>query len=158
MLEFLFSVLSTVRSVARSRVDLLLEIAALREQLEVYRRQVRRPKIRRGDRLFWIWLRRHWPRWKQALVIVKPATVLRWHRQGYKRYWRWRSNGKPGRPHIPQQLIAFIRRISGDHPEWGEDRIALELNLKLGVDHSPRTISMYMVDPVTPPSHVRLSS
>ena len=151
MLRLLYSVLSTVRSAARSRLDLLLEIAALREQLEIYRRQVRRPKLRRGDRLFWIWIRRHWPRWKDALVIVKPATVLRRHRAGYKAYWRWRSKGKPGRPRIPQRHIAFIRRISRDHPEWGEDRIALELKLKLGVEHSTSTIRRYMVDPVTPP-------
>ena len=82
---------------------------------------------------------------------VKPATVLRWHRAGYKAYWRWRSKGKPGRPRIPQKHIAFIRRIPRDHPEWGEDRIALELKLKLGADHSPRTIRKYIVDPVTPP-------
>ena len=143
MLGFVISVLSAVRSVARSRVDLLLEIAALCEQLEIYLRQVKRPKLRRGDRLFWIWIRRHWPRWREALVIVKPATVMRWHRAGYRKYWRWRSRGKPGRPRIPQRHIAFIRRISRDHPEWGEDRIALELKLKLGVDHSPSTIRKY---------------
>ena len=151
MLRFLYGVLSTVRSATRSRLDLLLEIAALREQLEIYRRQVRRPKLRRGDRLFWIWIRRHWPRWRDALVIVKPATVLRWHRKGHRAYWRWRSRGKPGRPRIPQKHIAFIRRFSGDPPEWGEDRIALELKLKLGVEHSTSTIRRYMVDPASPP-------
>ena len=101
--------------------------------------------------MFWIWLQRHWPGWKNALVIVKPETVLRWHRQGYRAYWRWRSKGKPGRPRIPRQHIELIRRISSDHPEWGEDRIALELKLKLGVEHSTSTIRRYMVDSCTPP-------
>jgi len=93
-----------------------------------------------------VWLSRHWPRWKSALVIVKPDTVLRWHRDGYRRYWRWRSKGKPGRPRIPRRHIAFIRRISSENPRWGEDRIALEMKLKLGVDHSTSTIRRYMVD------------
>ncbi|MBM4321558.1 MAG: transposase, partial [Deltaproteobacteria bacterium] len=73
-------------------------------------------------------------------------TVLRWHRKGYELYWRWRSRGKTGRPRIPRQHIEFIRRISSDHPEWGEDRIALELKLKLGAEHDPSTVRRYMVD------------
>ena len=73
-----------------------------------------------------------------------PETVLRWHRQDYELFWRWRSRGKPGRPRIPRQHIEFIRRISADHPEWGEDRIALELNLELGAEHDPSTVRRYM--------------
>jgi len=91
-------------------------------------------------------LQRQWRRWKSALVLVKPETVLRWHREGYRRHWRWRSKGKPGRPRIPRRHIEFIRRISSDNPTWGEDRIALEMKLKLGVDHSTSTIRRYMVD------------
>ena len=102
--------------------------------------------------MFWIWLARTWPRWRQALVIVQPQTVLAWHRAGYRAYWRWRSRGKPGRPRIPLAHIRFIHRISFDHPEWGEDRIALELKLKLGVEHSTSTIRRYMVDTPRPPS------
>ena len=131
---------------ASPRADLLLEIAALRQQLGVYQRQNRRPGLRRSDRIFWIWLCRTWPRWKSALVFVKPETVLAWHREGYRQYWRWKSRGRPGRPRIPRRHIAFIRRISGDHPEWGEDRIALELKLKLGIEHSASTVRRYMVD------------
>jgi putative transposase len=71
--------------------------------------------------------------------------VIAWHRRGFQRYWRWRS-GKPGRPPIPMEHIASIRRISSDHPEWGEDRIAEELEIKLGVKHSTSTIRKYMVD------------
>ena len=112
MLGTFRTLLSTMLVATRSRTDLVHEIAALRQQLEVNQRQVKRPKIQRGDRMFWIWLRRHWPGWKNALVIVKPETVLRWHREGYRMYWRWRSKGKPGRPRIPRQHIEFIRRIS----------------------------------------------
>ena len=146
MLSILTALLATARNALRPRGDLLLEIAALREQLEVLRRHAKRPQLRRGDRVFWIWLSRCWPRWKSALVIVKPETVLRWHREGYRSYWRWKSKGKPGRPRIPRRHIEFIRRISSENPSWGEDRIALEMKLKLGIEHSTSTIRRYMVD------------
>ena len=151
MLSHLLLVVSTLRTAFGRRADLLLEIAALRHQVEVLNAQVARPRFRRQDRMFWIWLCRQWPRWKEALVIVQPETVLRWHREGYRRYWRRRSGGSPGRPRIPRQHIAFIRRISTDHPEWGEDRIALEMKIKLGVDHSTSTIRRYMVESGRPP-------
>ena len=143
MFGALKTLLSTMTTLVRPRSELLLEIAALRHQLDVLCRQNRRPKLKRGDRMFWIWLKRTWPAWRSALVIVQPETVLRWHRDGYRAYWRWKSKAKHGRPRIPQQHIAFIRRISSEHPEWGEDRIALELKLKLGIDHSTSTIRRY---------------
>ncbi len=146
MLKSLIAVLSAVRSSTRSRSDLLIEVTALRHQLAVYQRQGGRPKLTRRDRLFWIWLRRHWSRWRKALVIVQPETVLRWHREGYRAYWRRRSRKRPGRPRIPRRHIEFIRHISSDHPEWGEDRIALEMKLKLGVDHAASTVRRYMVE------------
>ena len=145
MKSILRSAYVAARGGLRGRAALLLEVAALRQQFEVYRRQTPRPRLTRSDRLFWIWLRRNWPGWRSALVIVKPSTVLRWHRDGYRRYWRRRSRGKVGRPRIPRKHIAFIKRISADHPEWGEDRITLELKLKLGVVHSPSTVRRYMV-------------
>ena len=145
MLTIFLALVQTLKSMVSSRADLLLEIAALRQQLEVYRRQTARPRIRRSERMFWIWLCRAWPRWRSALVFVKPETVLAWHRAGYRKYWWWRSRGR-GRPRIPRRHIAFIRRISADHPDWGEDRIALELRLKLGVEHGPSTIRRYMVE------------
>ena len=76
--------------------------------------------------------------------MVKPATVIAWHRRGFQRYWRYKS-GTPGRPRIPDEHIAFIRRMSIDQPGWGEDRIAEELAVKLGVKHSTSTIRRYMV-------------
>jgi transposase InsO family protein len=152
MKSVLKPLLSALCRMFRSRTELILENAALRQQLDVYQRQTPRPKLWRTERLFWIWLYRHWSRWKSALVIVKPETVLRWHREGYRRYWRYRSKVPPGRPRIPRKHIEFIRRISTDHPEWGEDRIALELKLKLGVVHSASTIRRYMVT-TSPPSN-----
>lgn len=151
MLSSLLQVASTLRLTLGRRADLLLEIAALRQQLDVLRRQVNRPRLQRKDRVFWIWLSRNWPKWKDALVIVQPETVLRWHREGYRRYWRRRS-ASVGRPRIPWEHIRFIKRISTDHPEWGEDRIALELKLKLGIEHSPSTVRRYMVEAPRPPS------
>ena len=126
-------------------------MTALRQQLTVHQRQNPRPKLQRRDRLFWIWLCRHWAGWRSALVMVKPETVPRWHREGYKRYWRYRSKGRPGRPRIPWKHIELIRRISSDHPEWSADRIALILRLKLGVDHAPSTVRRYMVETGPPP-------
>jgi hypothetical protein len=94
--------------------------------------------------MFWVALSKMWTVWRSALVIVKPETVIAWHGRGFQRYWRWRSR-KPGRPSIPKEHIALIRRISSDHPEWGEDKIAEELAVKLGVKHSTSTIRKYMV-------------
>lgn len=83
-------------------------------------------------------------------MIVQPETVLRWNGNGHGAYWRWKSKGALGRPRIPRHPIAFIRRISSDHPKWGEDKMALELKLKLGVEHSTSTIRRYMADSGTP--------
>ena len=143
--------LSCVRNTLRSRRDLVLEVAALRQQVAVYKRQCKRPRLNRGDRLFWIGLRRRWRNWRSALVIVTPETVLRWHREGFRRHWRGLSARKPGRPPIPRRHIRFIEQISRENPDWGEDQIALELRLKLGVEHSPSTIRRYMVHGGRPP-------
>ena len=145
MISWLLLVLRTLRGMARSRVFLAAENAILRQQLSVLQRGRPRPLLRPADRVLWIWLCRHWNRWRHALVLIQPATVLRWHREGYCRYWRRRSGEFGGRPRIPRSHISLIRRISSDHPEWGEDRIALELKAKLGVEHTPSTIRRYMV-------------
>ena len=145
MISWLLLVLRTLGGVARSRVSLSGENAILRHQLSVLQRKGPRPLLRPADRVLWIWLCRHWDRWRSALVLIQPATVLRWHREGYRRHWRRRSSGRGGRPRIPRSHISLIHRISFDHPEWGEDRVALELKAKLGVEHDPSTIRRYMV-------------
>ncbi len=80
----------------RSRASLAAENLALRQQLAVMTRSVKRPKLRRRDRLFWEWLSQLWPDWKSALVIVQPETVIRWHRRGFRLYWSWKSRKKNG--------------------------------------------------------------
>jgi len=149
MIDLLAPALAALRISVHTRSDLLIENVALRQQLEVYRRQVERPKLHRADRLFWIWLSRWWSRWRSVLVNVSPETVLRWHQEGYRRHWRRKSGGQPGRPPIRPDYVAIIHRISRDHPEWGEDRIALEMKLKLGIDVSASCVRKYMIRSVT---------
>ena len=134
-----------LRAVLTSRGSLALENLALRQQLATYARTIKRPRLKPVDRAFWVALSRVWQSWRSPLVLLKPATVIDWHRRGFRRYWRWKS-GKPGRPRIPAKHIAFIRRISSQQPGWGEDRIAEELAIKLGVKHSTSTIRRYMVN------------
>ncbi len=109
-----------------------------------------RPRVSRTDRLFWLFLRRCWSRWADALIIVKPETVVRWHRAGFRAYWRWKSR-KPGRPRIEREVRELIRRMAHEN-RWGAPRIHAEL-AKLGFDVSERTVSRYMpkrpVDPDT---------
>jgi len=143
---FIVALLACLRAALMPRATLALENAALRQQLAVYLRTSKRARLRTSDRMFWVALRRFWPDWTRALVIVKPATVIGWHRRGFQAFWRRRSSNRPlGRPRIAQEHIAFIQRISRDHPEWGEDKIAEELAAKFGIEHSASTVRRYMV-------------
>ena len=94
-----------------------------------------------ATRLALVWLGR-WFDWRQALAVVQPETFLRWHRQGFRLFWRWKST--PGRPPIPADLQALIRQMARENPTWGQERIANELLLKLGLRVSPRTVRKYM--------------
>ena len=132
-----------------ARRALLLEILALRHQLAVLRRSDRR--LRLSDRLVWLCLRRWWPRWRKALVLVQPATVDRWHREGLRGCWSRRLRRRPGRPCIDAQLRALIRRMATENRLWGAPRIHGEL-LKLGLVVSERTVSRYLPDRRTLPS------
>ena len=131
MLQFMQMMFALIRSLFASKADLALEVLALRQQLAVYKRKQPRPRLTDMDRAFWTVLKDHFASWADALVIVKPETVVRWQKKRFRNFWRRRS--KPGRPCIDRQHIAFIRRITSDHPEYGEDRIALELEVKLGL-------------------------
>ena len=145
IMDMLFSL---IRSLCTNKADLALEVLALRQQLAVYQRKQARPRLTDLDRAFWTVMKAQFAAWADALVIVKPETVARWQKRRFRDFWRKKS--KPGRPCIDRQHIAFIKRISGDHPEYGEDRIALELKLKFGIDHSPATVRKYMVKPSRP--------
>jgi hypothetical protein len=108
----IFSVLFLfLRSLFVPRISLVTEILVLRQQLLVLNRSVKRPKLRRRDRLFWVCLSRLWKDWQEALIIVKPGTVIKWHREGYRRYWRWKSKALIGRPPIDKEIRDLIRRI-----------------------------------------------
>src|SRR5262249_25567832 len=106
------------RAIVLPRATLILENAALRQQLPVALRSKARPRLRRADRIFWSVRHRLGAGWPRALILVKPATVIGWHRQGFTALWRWKS--RPGRRRIPRRHSAFIRRISADHPEWAK--------------------------------------
>jgi hypothetical protein len=145
MATLLPALINALRAALLSRASLALENAALRQQLTVYQGTQRRVRIRTEDRLFWVILRRLWSSRDRALIVVKPETVIAWHREGFRLFWRKKTGRSVGRPRIPRSHITFIRRISGDHPEWGEDKIAEELAAKFGVEHSPSTIRRCMV-------------
>jgi len=140
-----------LRGFLLSRCALAAENLALRQQLAVLRRSVRRPRLRPWDRLFWAWLSRWWAGWKDALLIVTPATVVGWHRRGFRLYWRWKSWSRPGRPRIDPELRRLIRCMSRDNPLWGAPRIQAELGL-LGHDLAESTVGRYMDRRTRPPS------
>jgi putative transposase len=127
----------------RSRCNLGLELIALRQQLGVLNRKRPRPRLQAGDRLFWVLLHKLWPRWKDALIVVKPETVIAWHRSGFRLFWRFRSRSKKlGRPQITAEIRAAIRKMKEGNA-WGAPRIHGEL-LKLGFDVSERSVSRYL--------------
>jgi putative transposase len=104
-----------------------------------------------ADRLLWVWLSRLWSGWRSALVIVKPETVISWHRQGFRLYWIWKSRHTQGRPSVSHEVIDLIRKMSLANPRWGAPRIHGEL-LKLGFQLSQATVAKYMVRNRKPPS------
>ena len=127
----------------RGRVELELEVIALRHQLAVLRRQrPGRTQLFSIDRLIWVWLYRLWPRFLEVIVVLKPATVIQWHRQGFRLYWRWRS--KSGRPAVNREVRDLIRQMSNANPLWGAPRIHGEV-LKLGLEVSQATVAKYMI-------------
>jgi hypothetical protein len=123
---------------------LILENLALRQQLAIMKRAAKQPRLRTRDRLFWIVLCRFWSNWQEPLIVVKPETVIRWHRGGFKLFWRFKSRHKgPGRPPISPEIRDLILKMANANPLWGAPRIHCEL-LKLGIEISERTISNLM--------------
>jgi putative transposase len=104
-----------------------------------------------ADRLLWVWLSQLWNGWRSALVIVKPETVIAWHRRGFRMYWGWKSRHRQGRPAISREVIDLVRRMSMANPRWGAPRIHGEL-LKLGFELAESTVAKYMIRPPKPPS------
>jgi putative transposase len=144
MIPFLIGLLTGLGAFFRSRYNLGLEILALRQQLGVLKRKHPRVRLRIQDRIFWTLLRRLWPAWTHVLVIVKPETVVAWHRAGFQLFWRLRSRPRSlGRPKIDREVRDLIRQMVNENPSWGAPRIHGEL-LKLGLNVSERTVSRYL--------------
>jgi transposase InsO family protein len=136
----------------KSKSRLEAENAVLRHQLTVLRRKVRgRVQLTSGDRFFLIQLYRWFPSVLKAVTIIQPATLVRWHRAGFRRYWRWKSRCLGGRPQIDADLRALIRRMSADNPLWGAPRIHGEL-LKLGFEVAQSSVAKYMTKRAGPPA------
>ena len=139
------------RAVLLPRAALAAEILALRHQLSVLQRSMKRTRLRKRDRIFWVCLCRLWTDWRSSLVIVKPETVIRWHREGFKLYWRWKSRKKAGRPQANAEIRQLIRRMARENPTWGAPRIQSELAL-LGYTVDQSTVAKYMCRHRKPPS------
>jgi hypothetical protein len=105
-----------LRAFITTRSVIAAENLALRQQLGVLQRSVKRARLRRRDRILWVWLSRLWSDWRSSLLVVKPETVIRWHREGFKLYWRWKSRSKPGRSTIDTEVRQLIRRMSLENP------------------------------------------
>jgi putative transposase len=128
-----------------SRVALQIEILALRHQLNVLERSVKRPRLSALDRWLWVWLSRHWSDWRSRIRIVKPATVIAWQYRRCRLFWTWKcGHGQPGRPVLALELRQLIRHMSRENPLWGAPKIHGEL-LKLGFEISESTVSKYLV-------------
>lgn len=116
--------LASLLALFRRRAAIQLEILALRHQLGVLQRSVKRPKLTAADRGLWALLSEVWAGWRSALVIVKPETVIAWHRKGFRLFWTWKvRHGKPGRPAVPKEVRELIRTMSRQNPLWGAPRI-----------------------------------
>jgi putative transposase len=153
MLISLTTLLAILSSLFRARAALQLENLALRHQIGVLQRSAaKRPKLTPVDRLLWICLSRLWRDWRSALAIVKPETVIGWHRAGFRLFWTLKvRRGQPGRPVISRQVRDLIRKMCRENPSWGAPRIHGEL-LKLGIDIGETSISKYLVRCRKPPS------
>lgn len=136
MFEFL-------RLIFRSKHDIVLENLALRQQLVVQQRSIKRPKIKNSDRIFWIWMVRFWNNWRSSLIVVKPPTVIGWHKKGFRRYWK-RISRRVGRPTIDWELIKLIRKLQKENATWSAQRIQGELKM-LGYEICDNTVAKYMI-------------
>ena len=142
-----------IHLVMKDKAHLVAENLALRQQLAVAQMDVKRPKLRRRDKIFWVWLSRLWTKWRTALTIVQPETVIRWHRQGFRLYWARKSKrSKPsGRPKIDPEIRDLIGTMSRKNPTWSVRRIRDELAL-LAHSVSPATVWKYADRSGKPPS------
>jgi putative transposase len=144
MLKAVFRILRFMLLIFAGHKEVALENAALRQQLAILKRDRPRPTLHRRDRLFWILLMKMWTKWKSALVIVQPATVVNWQRRRFKQYWWKLSQRKgPGRPQVSAELRKLVRTMVVANVTWGAPRLHGEL-LKLGFEISECTVSRWV--------------
>jgi hypothetical protein len=150
MVDCLLAVARALLEIFASRTDLILENLALRLQLAVLRWKQPRLRLRATDRVSWLVLRRWWPRRKETLAMIQPETVIRWHPEGFRRYGRWKSRRRAGRPSTRADIRTLVHRMAAKNPTWGAPRIHGEIQ-KLGLAVSEHTVSRFMprrpVDP-----------
>src|SRR6202050_144515 len=152
MSSLFVALFALVTSSFRSRVALQAEILALRHQLAVFQKNApRRLRLQRSDRLLWVLLSRWWPGWRRSLHIVRPDTVIAWHRRAFAWYWTRKSRRRPGRPNVAADTRHLIRDMSQATPLWGAPRIHGEL-LKLGIEVAQSTVAKYLRRARKPPS------
>jgi hypothetical protein len=152
MLDLCRIIFEIVVDLFRPRAALEAEILVLRQQIIVLRRgSPSRVPFRAVDRMVLGWVCQLFPKTGEALAIVRPDTVVRWHRAGFRCYWRWKSRSRPGRPAVPAEIRQFIRQMSIANPLWGAPRIHGEL-LKLGIDIGQTSVAKYMARRRRPPS------
>jgi len=152
MKAVLLPVIEFIFSFFQSHLSMKMEIAALRHQLLIYQRKNKNPKIKATDRILWSWISKFWPGWKDALIFVKPATVIAWRRKKFREHWtKLCRSGKPGRPSVEPEVVNLIHDMSRTNPVWGSPRIRDELH-KIGIDLAKSTIEKYMVKHRKPPS------
>ncbi len=130
--------LTTAADLTRRRVDLIAEDALLRQQLIILHRQVKKPSVSQSDRLWLVLLANRVKHWKDALLIVKPGTLLRWHRQGFRLFWTFKSRHRGGHPKLSTETVALIQRMAGENRLWGAEL------LKLGLSVAEHTIQTYV--------------
>ena len=151
-MDWIHILLLFIRGILRDRTELAAENLALRQQLAALHHKSKRPRLRKRDRIFWTILSRIWRNWRSALLFVQPDTVVRWHRQGFKLFWRWKSRTTGvGRPKIEAEIRSLIRRMSRENTNWGVPRIQSELSL-LGHTVSEATVRKYRIRHRNPPS------
>ena len=126
----------------KAHIDTTLEIIALRQQINVLQRSIKRPQIKHRDRIFWALLSKIYSKWKSTLSIVQPSTVTDWHQKGFKLFWKWKCR-KRGRPKINWKLIKLIRKIDNENPLWSPQHIQGEL-AKLGITVCTNTVKKYI--------------
>ena len=144
MTDLLKLILGVLASLFRSRAKLEAENLVLRQRINVLRRRMpKRPDLNNTDRFLFVWLYCWFPSLLGAVAIVRPETVIRWHRAGFRAYWRWRSRNRVGRPKVSAELRTLIGEMSRANPLWGAPRIHGEL-LKLGFDVAQSTVARYM--------------